>query len=1782
MSSMSTTDFGFQYISNNRDLRDHVPNISNNRDSVPNISNNRDPVSNISNNRDPVPTHGQENNTIGDLGERHIRESSVLSLTNQISSNVGSSRPGRHTRDSSNIAVLPKCPNTEGINKSNIDLSKMPGRVDNNSNCSSSESDGAKCGMEELNELLEEPVEEVALGERGGRGERIGWELHEVSISRIPGYGFGIAVSGGMDNPHFTTGDPSIAISDVLPGGPAEGKLVINDRVVSANSVSLEGANYSTAVAILRESGDTAKLVIKRRVVVVTPTEPEDVMVSMCKMRRREDFGVILGCKIYVKEIVPGSIADKDGNIREGDMVHRINNTALGDITLKEARKLLEAAKDRVDLVVRRDWYSALTGDARNRNNSPSQGPQGDRNNVTVNPNLYVTLPRKAQVRPEQVPTPPDTFLTPPMSKDEFSEDLMAIYSNKARTLPIPDKENARPLPVVNQENIRTLPIADKEEVVENKPELKDKPLTKFLNQNDVLPPRNISFMKEGSVGIRLTGGNEVGIFVSEVQPGSPAHKEGLRPGDKINQVNGMDMAGVTREEAVLFLVSLKESVELVAQYCKQEYDRIVQLQQGDSFYIKVHFSCTEPEQDEMGFKRREVFHVVDTLHTGVVGSWQAIRMDPFLPSLVDTIGMPERGIITNKTRAEVKATEQFNSLKKELSANDDQSKGNFFKRRRSMRRTSSKKRSKSLGRDHWEDMVWSESASKFPAYERVTLRHSTGPRPVVIFGPISDIARERLLADFPSKFSSPMSDDVAILKMSMIRDVMDSTKHALVDVTPNAINQLNHAQLNPIVILLTADNKQVVKDCRGPRKSKISSKKALEQCGKLLKIWSHVMTAILKLNSDSWYKDLLDLIEKQQGSPMWVPEASPAEPCSDDFLFPMASGVNYASEAESDGEFCGEDSLSKYTSKLITADKFMQNNEDIAKQISDNNAELSNKDEVDYSMIKKNMSVTEIIKSANLQVPSPGRLVRSLSDQSLAPEPRPRLPTANYSPPPPLPANQNGKQIQNTNAAKIKGQGRYAFLTSLISRQNEMNDSVEDLPPPPLVPAAESAARADSNPVVVAAVVAEDGYQTGEESMYGAGEEMYETVKEDDGFISSTASSPQKKPPISLKKPEGFVYKDDGSMPSLEKIKGAKSAVERLFGSNPPGGNPAAKIKNANESENPKYSHIPPAISNNSSRYSEPPSEPTNQYQNPPVPTNNSSRYSEPPSEPTNHYQNPPVPANNSSRYSEPPSEPTSHYQNSGLQNGTSPNFQSIGVQEQFRHANYKPVPPPKAQVTRPPPPPKPKTKPKYVGIPIEPPRVPMAREPDDNYINLEEIYPSDSKSTRRTGLPDNSGQSTDKQEEANGFNYMNVYPKNPPTAPFNPNVPSNKPPHPTNGQIRPQNGQIKPQNPPPANPVVNGHHGIQNRPTFQEPQPPTGHLRPVDSNTRPHTGSLPGHYNANSNYARQERPNFRPPQPPNSHIRPPDGHSRPPNSPLPEIPNDQQNLPNRAPNGHAQPNTQYPNHQNRQGIYSGTNGIPANIPSIPNTQNPGSNGYSTYMNGQFKQNGQMRQQNGFARAPNGKDDADSSSIDSGHRSSPHTEISNNQKGRYGLPPMEENKGRYGLPHMDENKGRYGLPPADDNKGRYGLPPMDDKKGRYGQPPMDENKGRYGLPAMDESKGRYGLPPATDERSSPHSDNSNVHRYGPVGPHPQHEEPQQRQQQQHYKTLPSPRGESHPSKVQRTHSIGNPLEDGRSTGYGRERKNSIGNHLEDGRNPGYTRERKHSIGNGLDTNGYK
>lgn len=53
------------------------------------------------------------------------------------------------------------------------------------------------------------------------------------------------------------------------------------------------------------------------------------------------------------------------------------------------------------------------------------------------------------------------------------------------------------------------------------------------------------------------------------------------------------------------------------------------------------------------------------------------------------------------------------------------------------------------------------------------------------------------------------------IIRLSAIRDVISTGKHALLDITPNAVERLNYAQLYPIVIFFKAESKIIVKQLR-------------------------------------------------------------------------------------------------------------------------------------------------------------------------------------------------------------------------------------------------------------------------------------------------------------------------------------------------------------------------------------------------------------------------------------------------------------------------------------------------------------------------------------------------------------------------------------------------------------------------------------------------------------------------------------------------------------------------------------------------------------------------------------------------------------------------------------------------------------------------------------------------------------------------------------------------------------------------------------------------------
>ena len=61
----------------------------------------------------------------------------------------------------------------------------------------------------------------------------------------------------------------------------------VNDRLISANGVSLEGVEYGRAVAVLRDSGAAVQLQLRRRVVLPS-LGPATLNVNISRTRKKE------------------------------------------------------------------------------------------------------------------------------------------------------------------------------------------------------------------------------------------------------------------------------------------------------------------------------------------------------------------------------------------------------------------------------------------------------------------------------------------------------------------------------------------------------------------------------------------------------------------------------------------------------------------------------------------------------------------------------------------------------------------------------------------------------------------------------------------------------------------------------------------------------------------------------------------------------------------------------------------------------------------------------------------------------------------------------------------------------------------------------------------------------------------------------------------------------------------------------------------------------------------------------------------------------------------------------------------------------------------------------------------------------------------------------------------------------------------------------------------------------------------------------------------------------
>ncbi|NXD02765.1 ZO3 protein, partial [Certhia familiaris] len=585
----------------------------------------------------------------------------------------------------------------------------------------------------------------------------------------------------------------------------------------------------------------------------------------LVKQKQNEDYGLKLGSQLFIKHIVESGLAAKGNSLQEGDLILKINGVASQDMSLAETQQLIEQTEGILTLLILRDHRQFLV-------NIPDVDSQSDSSRMDDISDINSELSHPPS--PEASPRPPAAARTNSLALAELCQGSLCLST--ATAAPRPALLPADLLEAVEWDGHSpyTSPTAQA--------------VHKYRYSTN---SRVVRFVKAKSVGLRLTGGNDVGIFVSSVQEGSLADSQGVREGDQILQVNDTSFRNLTREEAVEYLMALPpgEEVTLWTQSKQDIYRKMISSNVGDSFYIRTHFDFEKDTPSGLSFVRGDVFHVLDTMYRGRLGSWLAVRMGRDLQE-------QEKGIIPNRSRAEQIASLE-SVLKATSGANPSGARAEFWKLR-------GLRGAKKMLRKSREDLSTLTKQGCYPPYERVVLKEASFKRPVVILGPIADIAVQKLSRELPELFEiapSVTRDGASskVIKLDSVRQIAEKNKHALLDITPSAVERLNYVQYYPVVVFCEPESRQGIKAMRQwlAPDSRKSSRRLYAQANKMKKHCSHLFTATISLSGsgNAWYEQIQDIIRTQQSQPVWTTaeQADVAPEDSLDLLNPPSTAAS-------------------------------------------------------------------------------------------------------------------------------------------------------------------------------------------------------------------------------------------------------------------------------------------------------------------------------------------------------------------------------------------------------------------------------------------------------------------------------------------------------------------------------------------------------------------------------------------------------------------------------------------------------------------------------------------------------------------------------------------------------------------------------------------------------------------------------------------------------------------------------------------------------------------------
>ncbi|XP_058235782.1 tyrosine-protein phosphatase non-receptor type 13 isoform X2 [Hemibagrus wyckioides] len=280
-------------------------------------------------------------------------------------------------------------------------------------------------------------------------------------------------------------------------------------------------------VSLQKQDSESYSISSRADTPVRTPPEREIICVTL-KKDPKHGFGFIivgedntgkLDLGIFIASIIPDGPADKDGRIRPGGRLISLNKTSLEGVTFSTAADILQNSPDEVELIVSQPKH-----DFWDRKSSLTAGNLG----LMLEKGLDSRSTQNAEHRTVKEDTE-SSIVTPKMGR-KLHIPVVRILDTKDAFPGSSSKSSLRPGDLVCVG-------------------------LKKLN---------------GSLGICVAGGINTsvrhgGIYIKSLIPGGAADLDGrIQTGDRLLEVNGCNLQGVTHKQAVECLKKTGEVVSLL------------------------------------------------------------------------------------------------------------------------------------------------------------------------------------------------------------------------------------------------------------------------------------------------------------------------------------------------------------------------------------------------------------------------------------------------------------------------------------------------------------------------------------------------------------------------------------------------------------------------------------------------------------------------------------------------------------------------------------------------------------------------------------------------------------------------------------------------------------------------------------------------------------------------------------------------------------------------------------------------------------------------------------------------------------------------------------------------------------------------------------------------------------------------------------------------------------------------------------------------------------------